>query len=132
MLCSECPEYNNLLQRCLRGKVNLKTRGNTFEIIGIMGRDYICSHNEFKVDLVEQIDRLGEPEDEFNFTRGNKDGADPPLTELPKLSVITKCVNCGTKREILPGEIDEGDMPHCDCGSPIICDSVSIDYTRGG
>lgn len=39
--------------------------------------------------------------------------------------VIAKCVVCGAKREIQPGEVEAGDMPFCrSCGNVMIADSA--------
>lgn len=112
MLCSECPEYSHPLLRCLRGKVNPKTKTNTVEIIDIMGLDYICEHNEFKLEIVQE--RVFKSD---NIAR---------IEKSVGYQVVARCINCGERRDTLPGEVDEGDMPMCDCGSVMVADSAHI------
>jgi hypothetical protein len=41
--------------------------------------------------------------------------------------IITKCVGCGSKREIKEGEISKGEHPCCDkCGMPMIANRAEI------
>ncbi len=43
------------------------------------------------------------------------------LQEEGMLTVIVKCVSCGAKREIKPGEISKDDVPMCDkCVMPMV------------
>ena len=41
------------------------------------------------------------------------------------VTVTARCVACGKRREISPGEIDPGDVPMCDaCFSPMVAESA--------
>lgn len=38
--------------------------------------------------------------------------------------VVAKCVACGKRRDIAPGEIEPGDMPFCECGNVMVAESA--------
>lgn len=40
-------------------------------------------------------------------------------------SVTVKCIGCGHKKEVSPGEIPEGEVPMCDkCFNPMVATSA--------
>lgn len=41
--------------------------------------------------------------------------------------VTAKCVACGKKREVRAGEVPNGDMPMCECGSPMVAVSAALE-----
>lgn len=42
-----------------------------------------------------------------------------------KVVVVAKCVGCGNKREIGPGEVPKGDVPICEkCFMPMVAESA--------
>lgn len=46
-------------------------------------------------------------------------------------SVTAKCVCCGLRREILPGEVPAGEVPICKaCGSPMIATKAKAQPVR--
>lgn len=46
---------------------------------------------------------------------------------MSKTVVIAKCVVCGYKREIGPGEVEKDDLPMCPkCYSPMIAERAEI------
>ena len=41
--------------------------------------------------------------------------------------VIAKCVGCGNKKKIKPGEVPRGEMPMCDkCFMPMVADKAVV------
>lgn len=47
-------------------------------------------------------------------------------------AVIAKCVGCGHKREIKPGEVAPGDQPMCDkCHMPMVATKAVLRSGRG-
>ena len=50
--CSKCPYYSFGLRRCKNGHVNPRSYNQTKEVMSLMGYDYVCCYNRYKMRVV--------------------------------------------------------------------------------
>jgi hypothetical protein len=53
--CGKCEWYSRGLLRCKLGRVNLRTKKRTKEVIKIGGPDVVCIYSKWKMKAIEEI-----------------------------------------------------------------------------